>query len=129
MSDGGEPRLVPKTSEAERERARANRSVEAALRQLTANLLRVVRGAGKPYEIVRETDALVNALVAYRDAVSHWPTSDEFSAMLSVSERGEWRADLPDDQWERLRGMEQVVAGNAGRCIPAAGAADPRAPG
>ena len=73
MSDDG-PKLVHEQSEAEIEAARKEREerdaerkrqdVEWALRRLTSNLLRIVRGAGKPYEVLDEVASLAEALAA-----------------------------------------------------------------
>jgi hypothetical protein len=45
--------------------AYSREDVERGLRRLTANLMRIVRGAGKPYELMDELDALVTAINEY----------------------------------------------------------------
>jgi hypothetical protein len=48
--------------------------VERTLRELTANLMRVTRGAGRPFQIGQQAQGLVEALIAYRDATGLYPS-------------------------------------------------------
>jgi hypothetical protein len=61
-------KLVSENSDAEIAENDALAAVEWALRDLAANILRVVRGAGKPYDLGRQAVEFANALVAYREA-------------------------------------------------------------
>jgi hypothetical protein len=54
------------------------------LRELAANLMRVARGAGKPYEIGPQVAGVLNAFEEYRAAVGHWPPSDVLANMLDL---------------------------------------------
>ena len=69
MSDEEKPRLVAQIAEADLARRRESNRVAWALRNLTANLLRIVRGAGKPYDVMRQIDAFVEAVISYEEAV------------------------------------------------------------
>src|SRR5258705_10981212 len=73
MSD---PREPSEPAEESADQQQAFEVLDDALRALTANLLRVVRGAGKPDEVGRNMTACTDAMVAYRNAYGHWPASD-----------------------------------------------------
>lgn len=116
MDDTGKPeqpdlRLVAENTEVDKARRWATDQVSWALRDMTANLLRIVRGAGKPYEIVRQTDELVQALVAYQRAVGHWPPSHELADILSIDRNEEWRSQLKSSELSRLYAEERIVRG------------------
>jgi hypothetical protein len=81
--------VVAVNSESEIRRRRAAQDVEWPLRDLIANLIRVVRGAGKPYEIRRQLAAVLTAISDYRDAAGLWPSSDELANMVAM-QRPEW---------------------------------------
>jgi hypothetical protein len=66
----------------ERERDRLTENLKWALRELTANLLRVCRGAGKPYEIGSQANAVVEAIVTFRKATGSFPDSYGLTNML-----------------------------------------------
>ncbi len=88
-----------------------------ALREMTANLLRVVRGAGKPYEIGRQAQALVDEFGKYYAVAGRFPPSEELSRFLDVSRDEEILAQCSEESRERayaeeriFRGVLQVVA-------------------
>ena len=83
--------------QAEIARDRAMNEASWALRELTANLLRVTRGAGKPYEIVRQAQALIEAMIDYRDAAGYFPSSDELADALSAERDPEFLERLSDE--------------------------------
>jgi hypothetical protein len=56
--------------------------VDQALCKLTANLMRVTRGSGKPYEIIKDVNAFIAALVAYRNETSELPWPDDLANAL-----------------------------------------------
>lgn len=89
-------------------RSRATAAVGWALRELTANLIRVSRGAGKSYEIVRQIAASRDALAEYLSVVGHLPSSAELDDMLRLSSNAH-------NSWARaertiIRGALQVAA-------------------
>lgn len=65
---------------------RAKDDVAEAIRNLTANLLRVTRGAGKAHEIRRQAIVLIAAMQAHWDACGMWPSSEDLESTLSLSE-------------------------------------------
>ena len=116
MGNDSEPdrpdlRAIAETSAAEIETSEASNTLRWALRDLTANLLRIVRGAGSPYSIGQQVPALIAALTSYRDAVGHWPRAQDVTEMLSIDRNHEWRQDVPDSVLDRVDAKEQIVRG------------------
>jgi hypothetical protein len=82
-------------------------AVATALRALTANLLRVTRGAGRPDQIVMQTAALGEAFAAYRKASGEDPRPPDMAAALALR-------DVPGDgeswpEWDRA--VREMVDG------------------
>ncbi len=104
---GSHLRLASENSQHEVEREWARQKVEQALRELAANIIRVVRGAGRSHEIGDQCIEFLNSLREYRDQVGQWPTSWEFERALSI--RRSYDTDSSD--WERRHYEEDVVRG------------------
>jgi hypothetical protein len=111
MSDDTGPRLVSENSEAQIDRERSAAAVSWSLRDLASNLLRIIRGAGKPEGIVRQIDELVRVLVAYKDATGQWPLPHELAAMLDIDRSESLQAALKDGELHRLYAQEQIISG------------------
>lgn len=117
MGNDSEPdrpdlRAIAETSAAEIETREASNTLRWALRDLTANLLRIVRGAGRPYSIGQQVEALVAALNGYHDAAGHGPFTEHLTEMLSIDGRiHEWRQRISDSDLHRLYAKEQIVRG------------------
>src|SRR5262245_54650182 len=77
-------RIAAEMSETEIKRERAAAILRASLRELTANLMRIVRGAGKPYDVGEQLVAALSAFKDYREAVGEWPSQYEISEALSI---------------------------------------------
>jgi len=78
--------------ETEIKRERAAALLGAWLRRLAANLMRIVRGAGKPNDLAEEMSAALTAFKDYHEAVGEEPSSYEISQALSIGEKFEdWR--------------------------------------
>lgn len=82
-----------------------------ALRELTANLLRIVRGAGKPHDIVTHLDAVVETIARYRDIVGRWPLPDQISEALSIERDEEWQQRLMGPRLDRFYAEQQIIRG------------------
>lgn len=114
-------KLVSETSEEDRAKVAAERAQSAArwefegsLRLLTANLIRVTRGAGDGYKIGKQTSELLEAAQQYRDAFGHWPSDADYSRALHHTEDRDpeygpyqWRQDALN---QIIRGSLQVAA-------------------
>jgi hypothetical protein len=104
-------KLVSSNTDAEIACQRAKGDVDSALCELTANLLRVTRGAGKAYEIRRQAIELVTAMQAHWDACGMWPSADELTAAVSLKDQ--WRGEGSSDQeGERLNAIRHMVGGS-----------------
>jgi hypothetical protein len=103
-------RLVSENSDAELARRRALERVEAALHELGANMLRVIRGAGRPYELGSQASEFSLAMQAHFDAARMYPSSDELAEMLSIShDFSSHRMDEIDRQ--RYHDEERIIRG------------------
>lgn len=106
-------RIVSENSEQDLARLRAEGDARRAVSELTANLLRITRGAGKPDEIARHLSALATAMQEHWDAAKFWPY-DELADELRCDNREwlpEWRMRTSDEELERLDATEEIIAG------------------
>ena len=96
---------------AERAEERARGMVNWRLRDLTANLIRMARGAGKPYEIEEQAIRFVDACVEYREQVGRGVSAEDMQEMLRVRRYlGQDREWTPEQHaWND--GEESMVAG------------------
>lgn len=77
----------------------ARQDLEWPLSEAAANMLRVVRGAGRPYQIASHMTRVLNSFTAYRDAVGHYPASYKIAELLNFSQTRSieaWRATFPE---------------------------------
>lgn len=65
----------PEKDDSERQRARdrAKDDFSWAIREVAANMLRIIRGAGKPYELVLQMQRAIDAAVKFREVHQYWP--------------------------------------------------------
>lgn len=100
-NDEDKPRLkvVSENSQRQIDEAHAQDLVDHRIRELAANLIRVVRGAGKPHEVIFQCDKVVKAALEYRESAGHLPTS--FSVASALGLEGERIRDY--DSFEGLR--------------------------
>ena len=106
----GGMRTVSENSEADLARKAAMAKVGWALRDLTANLIRVTRGAGRPWEIGRQAQALVEACAEYRDAVGPLP-SRELSNALTAEKDREFVEGMSGDHFARYHAEQSIILG------------------
>lgn len=100
-------RLASERSSAEIKHERRLAELRRSLVTLTANLLRVVRGAGRPEEIVTHCIETAHAYRAYLDAVGHLPSSFEIAEAIRLKrEFGDFSSDADIDC-----GRSMLVAG------------------
>ena len=96
---------------AERAEERARGMVNWRLRDLTANLIRVARGAGKPYDLEEQAARFVEACDEYREQVGRGVSSEDIHEILRVRRYlGQDRERTPEQHaWND--GEESMVAG------------------
>jgi hypothetical protein len=73
VASGISMEIVSSQSEQDIARKDAERSVDWAIRELTANLMRISRGAGKSYDVGKQTVELMNSFQEYWDTHGVWP--------------------------------------------------------
>ncbi len=104
-------------TEAEIELQNCEREVDYRLRDLSANLLRLIRGGGKSYEVENQLKHAQNAIERYRATASHGVPPHLIDGALNlrleapdgVEENSEdriWR----DGQERMIRGALQIAA-------------------
>lgn len=104
-------KIVSSNTDAELARRRALRDAEVALVDLTSNLLRIVRGAGKSYEVGRQAAAVVRAFQAHWDAANMYPSAGEIDEMLSL-EREDFIFDrYGEAEAMRILAQRQIIRG------------------
>lgn len=67
-----------------RDRLFAEQELRDCLHQTAANMLRIIRGAGKPYELVAQCNEVVKAAIKFKDAFGHWPPPHVLGEMLAM---------------------------------------------
>lgn len=76
--------LVSDNSDEEIARQRALQDLRWPMKDLAANLLRVVRGAGRPYELGPQMVEVLDALQAYKEVVGYYPSSQEIGDTINI---------------------------------------------
>jgi hypothetical protein len=114
-------KVVSETPEADLERARKEREradalhgVQCALVDLTANLLRVVRGAGKSYAIPRDAIELFGKIRVYTELTNELPHGYDLEQVLSMRRAEDWET-LEEEirKWDPVKEAEaSIVAGS-----------------
>ncbi|WP_324749660.1 hypothetical protein SH591_14165 [Sphingomonas sp. LY54] len=109
--------LIIANSEADIAAREARCELRAALRSFAANLLRIMRGAGKPAEIAGQCVDLLGALERYRAACGRIADAAEMIDALELPRRRQLRRHLSadmrrifDGEQKLLRGALQVAA-------------------
>ncbi|WMT78867.1 hypothetical protein [Bradyrhizobium sp. Ash2021] len=80
----------PDKEERERQQARewAKADVERTIREVAANMLRIIRGAGKPYEILIQMKAVIDAAIKFQEVHNYWP-NDVIANELHLTSKDE----------------------------------------
>jgi hypothetical protein len=104
MNSGNQP-------DADLERRFAMQSVENRLRDLAANIMRAVRGAGRPHTILAEAQALIDAALSYREQVGHFPASEELGNALDIDTPSERLDQLSADAEAVVTARETIIHG------------------
>jgi hypothetical protein len=102
-------KIISENSDAKIAKNRAREDLRWPLRRLTANLIRIVRGAGSPDDFAEYLDALVAAYQAYREAFGHWPDGREIQQALAI-DKPSGRDDIGDAREMIVKGALRLVA-------------------
>jgi hypothetical protein len=104
-------RIVSENSEAVIARNTATADVDNSLRELTANLLRAARGAGRAWKIGRQAQALIDSLIKYRQVVGAYPSTDEIIDALEIWRNQDDLKNLSDEHYEQASAEQAVIRG------------------
>jgi hypothetical protein len=109
-------RIVDYDFQAQMGRERALGGVERAVRELAANIMRVVHGSGRPEMIGPQAQALIHAMDAHRSIAGHAPAPHEIAAVLNVVAKAERVALLNLDREAEMRATQNLIS----RALPIA---------
>lgn len=104
-------RIVSENSPDDIKRHREQARVNRALRVLAANIMRVARGAGRPEELGLNAQAVVETMVAYHEAVGHYPPSEELAVSLPIENSAEIMERVGSEGRTRLRAEQDMIRG------------------
>jgi len=102
--------VVAENSDRDIQRRLAWEKAEAALVELTANILRVVRGAGRPYSIGNECAQVAIAFQEYQSVAGQWPSSFEISKAIEFAE-DPFRDGISDEQFNLEVARNLIIRG------------------
>lgn len=77
-------RLAVANGQKDVDRDRAKQGISWPLRKLAANIIRVARGAGRPWEVGQQCQHVVESFEAYKEVCGVWPSSEEVQETLSA---------------------------------------------
>jgi hypothetical protein len=103
--------LVSTNTDQDLKQRQATAHMAYASKQLAANIIRIVRGAGRPFQLGDQCADFLNAAQAYRAAHGVWPT-EEMHDWLSVSSTAEERERVDDAYAERVWATDDIIAGS-----------------
>ena len=72
----------------------ALQTVEDALRDLAANILRTIRGGGRPHTILPQVQVLMESALSYREQVGQFPAPDDLGQALEI--------DIPAERLDQM---------------------------
>lgn len=103
-------RVVAERSAEEIKKQEAIAALKAALVDLAGNLIRVVRGAGRPQDIIRHLNDFASAFNGYSTAHGHGPSAHILGSMVKFDPDLDMTAD--DDHFD-LEICEQAICRSA----------------
>lgn len=93
-------------------RPQALSEVGATLRRLAANLIDIVRGAGRPLELSRDVDAFAVAIGAFEGVVGEPPKAWEYAAMLRVALEPDHPAPASEEEMAERYAQHVILQGS-----------------
>jgi hypothetical protein len=90
-------------------RGEALSKVGNSLRALAANLIGIVRGAGKPLELSRDVDAFTAALGAFEGTTGEHPKAWELAEMLRVDLEAKSSAPTSEEEMAEQYAQHAIV--------------------
>lgn len=103
------------------DKARARYEINWPLRQLAANIMRVSRGAGEPYSVIKQCIDVVKGAQAFQEECGAWPDRTDIQDALDFHDPRLRDYNLTYDQRAFDRAIEGIVEGSlrlaAGRIL------------
>lgn len=122
----GDFKVVAENSEANIKKREIEKRIEARLRELYANMLRIIRGAGDPMDLFRQMQTALEQAIAHQELTGFLPSGQFIRAAISLADPYlEMREDVREgkitkqdlERWEDdgtiavMLAEHQVVAG------------------
>lgn len=79
-------RVVSETPEIEIKRKRAEEDLDLPFRELAANVLRIVRGAGKPEDLLDQMQHAIDVSAQHRQVHGAWPAPSTLAEILRLDD-------------------------------------------
>jgi hypothetical protein len=86
-------------------------TVETTIRNLTGNLLRVVRGAGRASDVPDQVRTLFEGLVQYQAAFGRLPPAEMFEVALVIDQDPEQLSEMDDEYRDKVEAHEAIIGG------------------
>jgi hypothetical protein len=107
-----------KEHDRQRDREWAQSDFSWAIRDCAANMLRIIRGAGKPHELMRQMQKALNASEKFREVHGYWPQDVIANALCLEDEFEKHRARVHEgtldqgalDRWWKDGTFERMTA-------------------
>jgi hypothetical protein len=98
--DDSEPAIAQK---------QAKWTVETTIRNLTGNLLRVIRGSGQASNLSEQVRAIFESLVQYQAAFGRLPPAEMFEAALAIDRDPGQLSDMDNEHRDKVEAHEAIV--------------------
>lgn len=110
-SDDERPKLTVVAENSDRQIATefARSDLDYRLRDLAANIIRVVHGAGKSHDLINQCISVIDAAREYHEAAGRLPSSVELDRMLRIRQPDPVGSDFSID---RHCAMEEMISGS-----------------
>jgi hypothetical protein len=101
-----------------RDREWVKQEFSQAIREVAANILRIIRGAGKPYDLLPQMKTAIDTAITFQELHNQWPTDviasdlqleDEMETILA-RERNEQDNRARIDRWWEDGTFDQMMA-------------------
>jgi hypothetical protein len=90
-------KIISQRTEKEIIRDRLESRLRGVLRRFAANMLRVIRGAGRPFELLRQMNDILQLSTEYRELLGYYPSEDLFANALQFDDEvWRWRKELSE---------------------------------
>ena len=104
-------RLVSENSEADLAKREKLDEVERRFVDLASNVLRVVRGAGKPGDIGDQASALAWAYIEFEKVAGHYPFPEHIAEAANIAPTHDQLSKMSPENYEEVASEHQIIKG------------------